>query len=64
MHFCRRLKSYLFLYDKSFEVKTYLNAVSTSLEQNIFSYTDYTGLQRNWDKHKNTRLYLIWGCWI
>ena len=23
-----------------------------------------TGLQRNWDKHKNTRFYLIWGCWI
>ena len=23
-----------------------------------------TGLQRNWGKHKNTRFYLIWGCWI
>ena len=25
---------------------------------------NYTGLQRNWDKHKNSRYYLIWGCWI
>ena len=25
---------------------------------------DYTGLQRNWGKHKNTPFYLIWGCWI
>ena len=23
-----------------------------------------TGLQRNWGKHKNTRFYLMWGCWI
>ena len=23
-----------------------------------------TGLQRNWGKHKNTRFYLIWECWI
>ena len=27
-------------------------------------YNNYTGLQRNWGKHKNTRFYLIWGCWI
>ena len=29
---------------------------------NIFIMID--GLQRNWGKHKNTRFYLIWGCWI
>ena len=28
------------------------------------SSTDYTGLQRNLGKHKNTHFYLIWGCWI
>ena len=26
--------------------------------------TNYTGLQRNWGKHRNTRFDLIWGCWI
>ena len=26
--------------------------------------SDNTGLQRNWGKHKDTRFYLIWGCWI
>ena len=25
---------------------------------------DNTGIQRNWGKHKNTRFYVIWGCWI
>ena len=30
----------------------------------FFFFVDYTGLQRNWGKHKNTRFYLIWGCWI
>ena len=27
-------------------------------------FDNNTGLQRNWGKHKNTRFYLIWRCWI
>ena len=30
----------------------------------ISTTVDYTGLQRNWGQHKNTRFYLIWVCWI
>ena len=35
----------------------------TSVAQ-IDLFKNYTGLQRNWGKHKNTRFCLIWGCGI
>ena len=42
--------------DNVFEIHTDMRA--TKIIKN------YTGLQRNWGKHKNTRFYLIWECWI
>ena len=35
-----------------------------SWAKSTWEITNYTALQRNWDKHKNTRFYLIWGCWM
>ena len=37
---------------------------STIWQVFFLSFTNYIGLQSNWGKHKYTRFYLIWGCWI
>ena len=42
-------------------ITIYESQVSILKTNNLYNYT---GLQRNWGKHKNTRFYLIWGCWI
>ena len=38
--------------------------MAQSRAESTLEIRNYTGLQRNWGKHKNTRFYLIWGCWI
>ena len=69
LHFFSFIYNYLFSLECVISFYSYLMRIK-SLQLNDITISlqkkdnNNTGLQRNWGKHKNTRFYPIWGCWI